>query len=54
MNLDELTAEADRLIERCKREIDIQLKYRDFTVHEGDLYLDGMDPDEWINAMGAD
>lgn len=35
-------------------EHEIELTADDFTVFEGDLYLDGMDPDEWIDAMTMD
>lgn len=35
-------------------EAGITLTPRDFTVFEGGLYLDGMDPGEWIDAMTMD
>jgi hypothetical protein len=48
-----LLAEADRIIARAARH-EITLTRGDFTVSEGDLYLDGMDPKEWIDAMIMD
>lgn len=32
----------------------ITLRREDFTIFEGDAYLDGMDPREWIFAMTMD
>jgi hypothetical protein len=49
----ELRAEADRIIARAKRH-DIELVHSHFVVIEGELYLDGMDPDEWLDAMLMD
>lgn len=48
-----LAAEADKVIARAARH-EITLTRGDFTVSEGDLYLDGMDPKEWIDAMIMD
>lgn len=50
----ETKQEADRIIARAKEEADLTLEYKDFTIFQGDLYLDGMDPDEWIDAMMMD
>jgi hypothetical protein len=33
---------------------DITLTRSDFTVIDGELYLDGMAPDEWLDAMTMD
>ena len=33
---------------------DITLTARDFTLNGDDLLIDGMDPDEWIDAMTMD
>lgn len=48
-----LVREARRHITRAARH-DITLTLADFTVSEGDLYLDGMDPGEWLDAMLMD
>ena len=29
----------------------VELNPDDFTVHKGDVLLDGMDPDEWLAAF---
>lgn len=50
MDRPELIAEALRLIARAAR-LDMELSMADFTVYGGELFLDGMDPDEWIDAM---
>lgn len=50
---DNLKRQADRIIARAK-ENDISLAREDFTIFEGELYLDGMDPDEWLNVMMMD
>lgn len=39
---------------RDAAEADIYLSPRDFTVVGGDVYLDGMDPSEWLHAMTMD
>lgn len=33
---------------------DITLTYKDFTVYEGELWIDSMDPKDWIEAMTMD
>jgi hypothetical protein len=48
-----LIAEAQKHIDAAAKH-DIKLELKDFTVHDGDLYLDGMDPKEWIDAMTMD
>ena len=50
----EVTAEADRIIARAKEEVDLTLTYDDFEVYHGEIYLDGMDPDEWIDMQGEE
>lgn len=49
----ELEAEAKRHIRRAARH-DITLARSDFEVIDGELFLDGMAPDEWIDAMTMD
>jgi hypothetical protein len=48
-----MAREAKRVIARAKRH-DIALEFKDFEVYNGEIYLDGMDPDEWIDAMVMD
>lgn len=45
--------EIRRHIARAKR-YDIELSAEDFTLFEGDVFLDGMNPAEWIDAMTMD
>ena len=48
-----LRREAKRAITRAARH-DIELTLSDFQVIDGDLYLDGMAPNDWIDAMTMD
>ena len=45
-----LRVEADKYIARAA-EHDITLSYKDFEVIDGEIWLDGMDPGDWIDAM---
>lgn len=48
-----LVKEANKHIARAKRhDIDLDLKH--FEVIDNEIYLDGMDPDDWIDAMIMD
>lgn len=52
-----LLADASVLIDRYITKAadgDITLKVGDFQVIDGDVYLDGMDPDEWLESMLMD
>lgn len=44
--MDETTAAID-----YAAKFDIPLSPEDFTVIDGGVYLDGMDPIEWVDAM---
>ena len=46
-----LLAKADKYIRMAKNRADIDLKVKDFDVVDGELWLDGMDPKEWIDAQ---
>ena len=45
------TRGAHHAIGRAKADADLILTYLDFDVIDDDLYLDGLDPDNWIDAM---
>jgi len=48
-----LVNEANEHIARAAK-YEIELELKDFTVMDGEIYLDGMDPKEWIDAMVED
>ena len=49
----DLVEQARRVIARAARH-EIELTFDNFTVVDGEIWLDGMDPDEWIDAMVMD
>lgn len=49
----DLRDEADAVI-AAAAEHDIELTWQQFEVIDGELYLDGMDPREWLDAMTMD
>lgn len=49
----ELAKESAKWIAKAAKH-DIELSPGDFMIIDGDLYIDGMDPGEWIDAMTMD
>lgn len=49
----ELAQEAAKWIQEAAKH-DIELSPGNFEIIDGDLYIDGMDPGEWIDAMTMD
>lgn len=48
-----LEVEAKEYIEKAAKH-DIPLELDDFTIIDGEITLDGMDPGDWLDAMTMD
>lgn len=51
--MSKMTAEADKIIAAAEKH-DLILTHQSFQVIDGELYIDGMDPAEWLDAMTMD